>query len=131
MKDGAGNAIDSTVTGGDLGTVTVDGAVPTFTSCTATDGAYGVGEQLTITCTWGEAVVTSNGALTLDNGDSAAYASGTGTTSLVFTTTVAEGDGTDTDVNVNAYTGTITDAAGGAAGAASGDLGDVLSLIHI
>ena len=102
------------------------GQVPTFTSCAATDGAYGVGEVLTITCTWGEAVVTSNGALTLSNGDSAAYSSGTGSTALVFTTTVAEGDSTSTDLSVTAYTGTIADAAGGAA-AATGteDLGAV------
>ncbi|SVC86336.1 uncharacterized protein METZ01_LOCUS339190, partial [marine metagenome] len=125
MKDGAGNAISTTVTGGDLGTVTVDGAVPVFSSCAATDDDYGVGDVLTITCTWGEAVVTSDGTLTLDNADIAAYSSGSGTTALVFTTTIAEGDTTDTDVAVSAYGGTIADSAGGAAGAASGDLGDV------
>ena len=57
MKDAAGNAIDTTVTGGDLGTVTVDGAVPTFSSVAATDGTYGIGDTLSITVTWGEAVV--------------------------------------------------------------------------
>ena len=90
MKDSNANAVTTSITNGDLGSVTVDGAVPTFTSCTATDGAYGVGEVLTITCTWGEAVVTSNGALTLDNGDSAAYASGTGTTSLLSLIHISE-----------------------------------------
>ncbi|MDP6215262.1 MAG: hypothetical protein QGI41_10030, partial [Acidimicrobiales bacterium] len=125
MKDANANAVSTVITGGDLGDVTVDGAVPVFSTCTATDGDYGVGDVLTITCTWGEAVVTSNGALTLDNGDSAAYSSGSGSVTLTFTTTIAEGDGSDSDVAVTAYTGTIADAAGGAAGAASGDLGDV------
>ena len=38
MKDGAGNAISTTMTGGDLGTVTVDGDAPDFLAVTATDG---------------------------------------------------------------------------------------------
>ena len=95
-------------------------------SVAATDGAYGVGESLSITVTWDEAVVVSGTpTLTLSNGDTAPYASGTGSTALVFTTTVAEGDTDSADLSVSAYGGTITDAAGGAAGAASGDLGAV------
>ena len=106
--------------------MTVDGAVPVFQSVAATDGAYGVGETLSITVTWGEAVVVSGTpTLTLSNGDTASYSSGTGSTSLVFTTTIAETDTASADLSVSAYGGTITDAAGGAAGAASGDLGAV------
>ena len=71
-------------------------------------------------------MVTSNGALTLSNGDTASYSSGTGSASIVFTTTVASGDTDSSDLSVSAYTGTIADAAGGAAGAASGDLGAVI-----
>ena len=68
MKDAAGNAISSTVTGGDLGTVTVDGDAPDLVSVAdAGDTALGVGDTHTITVTWDEAVVTSNGALTLGN----------------------------------------------------------------
>ena len=126
MKDTAGNAIDSTVTGGDLGSVTVDGAVPVFQSVAATDGAYGVGETLSITVVWDEVVsVTGTPTLTLSNGDTASYSSGTGTNSLVFTTVIAEADTASSDLSVSAYGGTITDTAGGAAGAASGDLGAV------
>ena len=122
MKDAAGNALDTTVTGGDLGTVTVDGAVPTFSSVAATDGTYGIGDALSITVTWGEAVVVSGTpTLTLSNGDTASYASGTGSTALVFTTVIAEDDTASADLSVSAFGGTITDAAGGAAGAASGD----------
>ena len=127
MKDGNDNAIDSTITGGDLGTVTVDGAVPVFVSVAATDGTYNIGDTLTITVTWGEAVVVAGTpTLTLDNGDTASYVSGTTTTALVFTTVVADGDTDSSDLSVSSYGGTIADAAGGAAGAASGDLGAVL-----
>ena len=126
MKDTAGNAIDSTIVAGDLGSVTVDGDAPDFIAVTATDGDYGVGETLSITVIWDEAVVvTGTPTLTLSNGDSAAYSSGTGSNSLVFTTTIVEGDSASTDLSVNAFGGTITDSAGGAAGAASGDLGTV------
>ena len=54
------------------------------------------------------------------------YTSGSTTAAIVFTYTVAEGDDTATDLGVTAYTGTIADAAGGAA-AATGtvDLGTV------
>ena len=127
MKDANNNDVSTTITGGDLGTVTVDGDAPDFTSCAATDGTYKIGDTLTITCTWDEAVVTSNGALTLSNSDTATYSSGSGSANIVFTTTVAEGDNAASDLAVSAFTGTITDAAGGAA-AATGtvDLGAVL-----
>ena len=103
MKDTAGNAISSTITGGDLGTVTVDGDAPDFASVAATDGAYGVGETLSITVTWDEAVVVSGTpTLTLSNGDTASYASGTGSTALVFTTTIAETETDSADLSVRA-----------------------------
>ncbi|SVE27095.1 uncharacterized protein METZ01_LOCUS479949, partial [marine metagenome] len=124
LKDTAGGACGAA--SGDLGAVTVDGNVPAFVSVAATDGAYGVGDVLTITVTWGEAVVVSGTpTLTLSNSDTASYASGTGTTALVFTTTIAENDAASSDLSVSSYGGTITDSAGGAAGAASGDLGAV------
>jgi len=123
IADSAGGAAGAAA--GDLGAVTVDGDAPDFSSVAATDGAYGVGDLLTITVTWDEAVVTSDGTLALDNGDTASYSSGSGTTAIVFTTTIAEDDTTSTDLSVSSYGGTIADAAGGAAGAASGDLGSV------
>ena len=124
ITDAAGGAAGAA--SGELGAVTVDGAVPVFSCVAATDAAYGVGETLSITVTWGEAVVVSGTpTLTLSNGDTASYASGTGSTALVFTTVIAEGDTTSADLSVSSFGGTITDAAGGAAGAASGDLGAV------
>ena len=88
IADAAGGAAGAA--SGDLGSVTVDGAAPVFSSVAATDGSYGVGETISITVTWGEAVtVTGTPTLTLSNGDTASYSSGTGSQSLVFTTTVA------------------------------------------
>ena len=104
----------------------MDGDAPDLSSVAATDGAYGVGEVLTITVTWDEAVVvTGTPTLTLSNTDTASYTSGTGSTALVFTTTIAEGDTDSADLSVSSFSGTITDSAGGAAAAASGDLGSV------
>ena len=64
--------------------------------------------------------------MTLSNGAAATYTSGSGTTDMVYTYTVAEGDTASADLSVSAYTGTLTDAAGNAAGAARGDLGAVI-----
>ena len=126
ITDAAGNSFATAITGGDLGAVIVDANVPAFTSVAATDGAYGVGETLTITVTWGESVdVTGTPTLTLSNSDTATYASGTGSTALVFTTTIAENDATSNDLSVSSFSGTIADTAGNAAAAASGDLGSV------
>jgi len=126
IQDDADNDFATAITGGDLGAVVVDANVPAFASVAATDGAYGVGETLTITVTWGEAVVvTGTPTLTLSNNDVASYTSGSASTALVFTTTVAENDGTSADLSVSSFSGTIADAAGNAAAAASGDLGAV------
>ena len=68
--------------------------------------------------TWDEAVVVSGTpTLTLSNSATASYTSGTGNTALVFTYTVADGDGDTSDLLISSYSGTITDAAGGAAAA--------------
>ena len=81
---------------------------------------------LSITVVWDEAVaVTGTPTLTLSNNDVASYSSGTGTNSLVFTTVIAENDAASSDLSVSSIGGTIKDSAGGAAGAASGDLGSV------
>ena len=65
-------------------------------------------------------------ALTLSNGASASYTSGSGSATMTYTYTVAEGDDDSSDLSVSAYTGTLTDAAGNEAAAASGDLGAVI-----
>ena len=127
MKDAAGNSIATAIADGDLGAVIVDGNVPSLTSVAATDGSYGVGETLTITVTWGEAVVVSGTpTLTLSNNDIATYQSGSTSNALVFTTLIAQGDTASGDLSVSSYSGSITDAAGNTAAAASGDLGAVI-----
>ena len=124
INDRAGNP--ATAASGDLGNVTVDADAPDFLSVTATDGAYGVGENLDISVTWDEIVnKTGTPTLTLSNGSTATYQSGDGTATLVFRYTVAEGHTASADLGVTGYLGTITDAAGGAAAAVSGNLGNV------
>ena len=126
IQDDADNDFGTSITGGDLGSVLVDANVPSLTSVAAADSAYGVGESISITVTWGEAVaVTGTPTLTLSNSATANYASGTGSTALVFTYTVAENDAASADLSVSSYSGTIADAAGNAASAANGDLGKV------
>ena len=61
--------------------------------------------------------VSGTPTLTLSNSATASYTSGTGNTALVFTYTVADGDGDTSDLLISSYSGTITDAAGGAAAA--------------
>ena len=63
--------------------------------------------------------------LSLSNGATASYSSGSGSTTLVFQYTVVEGDSDSSDLSVSSYSGSIADAAGNAADAVSGDLGDV------
>ena len=103
-----------------------DLTAPTFVSIAATDGTYAVGDNIDITVTWDEAVtVTGTPTLALSNGATATYQSGTSTAALVFRYTVVEGDTDSNDLSVSSYNGTLTDAAGNTAGAASGDLGAV------
>ena len=57
MKDAYGGTIDSTIVGGDLGTVTIDGDAPDYSSVSGTDDSYGVGETLSINLVFDETVV--------------------------------------------------------------------------
>ena len=96
---------------GDLGAVVVDGSTPDITGCDATDGTYGPGDAVQITCTYNEAVtVTGTPTITLSNSDVASYASGSGTTAIRFTTTVVSGDTASSDLSVSS----IQTTAGGA-----------------
>ena len=55
-------------------------------------GTYDIGRTITITLTGSETmIVTGTPVLTLNDGGTATYASGSGTTDLVFTTTIAPG----------------------------------------
>ena len=109
IKDAAGG--DAASATGDLGSVIIDADTPDMTGCAATDGSYGVGEAISITCTFDEAVtVTGTPTITLSNNDVASYASGSGNTDIVFSTTVAEGDTDSSDLSVSSISAT----AGGA-----------------
>jgi len=153
IKDAAGNNATLTLaapgaTGslGDSKALVIDGAAPTVTGVTSTtaDGAHGIGDTITVTVQFSEAVtVTGSPTLTLETGATdrtATYASGTGTDTLSFTYTVQAGD-TAADLDYTATTalalagGTIKDAAGNdatltlAAPGAAGSLGASKALV--
>jgi len=96
-----------------------------------TAGTYIVSEALSFTVNWNEAVdVTGTPALNLNVGGSARqanYASGTGTTALVFSYTVQSGDEDTDGISVTSLTldgGTIKDAAGNDATLTLNTVGD-------
>ncbi|WP_419858624.1 SwmB domain-containing protein [Candidatus Palauibacter irciniicola] len=114
----------------------VDGVKPTVSSVTissmaGTDQTYAIGDAILLKATFSEAVtVTSSGGSTptwprigFQLGSAtkqAVYASGTGTTEIVFSYTVAAGDADGNGINVPANRlglngGAIVDAAGNAA----------------
>ena len=124
IKDAAGNTAEAA--SGDLGAVIVDTDTPDFVSVAATDGTYKVGDDIAITVTYDEVVVGTGSALTLSNGATAVYTSGSGSAAMVYTYTVVEDQTNSADLSVSSYTGTLADAAGNAAEAASGDLGAVI-----
>ncbi len=127
LKDGVGysatltlNSVAST-TG-----VLVDAVVPTVSSVTSStaNGTYKAGDTISVIANFSEAVtVTGTPQLTLETGTTdqvVNYASGSGTSQLVFTYTVQAGDTTsDLDyVSTGALSlnsGTIKDAAGNSA----------------
>ena len=81
---------------------------------TATAGDYDAGKVLTLTLNMSEAVnVTGTPTLTLNDGGTASYVSGSGSSALVFSYTVAAGQNTAA-LQVTGVTGTITDLAGNA-----------------
>ena len=80
----------------------------------ATAGDYGAGQVLTLTLNMSGAVnVTGTPTLTLNDGGTASYVSGSGTNTLVFSYTVALGQNAAA-LTVTGVTGTITDSAGNA-----------------
>ncbi len=130
IQDSAGNPADLTLpaTGTDgLATqnIVIDTTTPAVTgvSTTTTAGTYGHGTTIPITITFGEAVtVTGTPQLALNDGGTATYASGSGTSALIFNYTPATPDSTsglDLDyASTGALTlagGSIADAAGNAA----------------
>ena len=129
IKDAAGNA--AVLTGANnvnpAGTLQIDTTAPSVSSIAAPTGDDGPGTVVPLTVNFSEAVTvnTSGGVptLTLSNGATASYVSGSGTNALVFNYTVgATGSGQDAadlaTAAASALTlngGTIKDAAGNAA----------------
>ena len=114
IKDGAGNAANLSLTGLTQGSPQIDTTSPTVSSVTATAGDYDAGKVLTLTLNMSEAVkVTGTPTLTLNDGGTASYVSGSGTSALTFSYTVGAGQNTAA-LQVTGITGTITDLAGNA-----------------
>ena len=118
--------IDTTTSTGSTGatpppTPTVSSVTTSGTGITGGSGDLGVGKTVTFTVAMNEAVtVTTTGGtptLSLNDGGTATYSSGSGTNSLTFSYTVGAGQNTS-DLTVTAYNakgGTITNGAGTAA----------------
>jgi hypothetical protein len=118
VKDGAGNS--ATLTGAvtnPTGTLQVDTTIPTVSSVAASgigitsgNGNLGVGSVVTLTVNLSEAVTVAGGTptLKLNDGGTATYTGGSGTSALTFSYTVAAGQNTSdlavTAVNLNGAT---------------------------
>ena len=128
VKDGAGNAANLTgAVTTPAGTLQIDTTTPSVSSVvasgtgiTAGSGDLGVGSVVTLTVNLSEAVTVAGGTptLTLNDGGTATYTGGSGSTNaLTFSYTVAAGQNTAdlavTAVNLNSAT--VKDGAGNAA----------------
>ena len=119
ITDLAGNALSTATLPETFTGVIVDTTAPTVSSVTATAGDYDAGKVLSLTLNMSEAVnVTGTPTLTLNDGGTATYVSGTGTNALTFSYTVAAGQNIAA-LAVTGVTGTITDLAGNALSTAS------------
>ena len=117
IADTAGNALAAAGVSEDTGVAIITAAptVTALTDVTSTGTAeLNAGKSITFTLDTSEAVNAVGSSLTLSNGATAAYASGSGTEALTFTYTVASGDASTTDLKVTGYSGTIADTAGNA-----------------
>jgi hypothetical protein len=127
VKDGAGNAANLTgVVTNPSGTLQIDTTAPSVSSVgasgtgiTAGAGNLATGSVVTLTVNLSEAVTVAGGTpmLTLNDGGTATYTGGSGSTALTFSYTVAAGQNTaDLAVTaVNLGTATVSDSAGNAA----------------
>ncbi|OFX97570.1 MAG: hypothetical protein A2W90_09655 [Bacteroidetes bacterium GWF2_42_66] len=120
VVDAAGNAGAGTTNSDNF---TIETTVPTINNVTSTkaDGTYGIGEEISITVTFSEAVtVTGTPQLELETGPvdrTVNYTSGTTTNTLTFSYTTQAGDeSSDLDYKATGSlalnSGTIKDAAG-------------------
>jgi len=99
ILDGSGDPADLTgLVGTPSGAPKIDTNGPTVTAVAASAASsnIGVGQVVTMTATFSDAVVVSGGTptLTLNDGETAGYAGGSGTDTLTFGYTVLPGDNT-------------------------------------
>ena len=120
IKDGAGNGANLSLSGITQGSPQIDTTAPTVSSLTESpsSGDLNAGKVVTLTVNLSEAVtVAGTPTLTLNDGGTATYTGGSGTSALTFSYTVAAGQNTAglaaTAVNLN--TATVKDGAGNAA----------------
>src|SRR6185437_14795744 len=130
VKDAAGNTADlSGATGyNPVGTLQIDTVAPTIASIVTSgpgitngSGNLGTGQVVTLTVNFSTAVTvnTTGGSptLSLNDGGTATYTGGSGSTALTFSYTVAAGQNTP-DLTVSAFNlngATVTDGAGNVA----------------
>ena len=126
ITDGSGNAANLSFTGLPQLGPQIDTTTPILWSLAVSgpgitngQGDLGVGKTVTFTIGMSEAVTVANGtpSMTLNDGGTATYVSGSGTNALVFTYTVMAGQNVaNLEVTTFNYNGaTITDGAGNAA----------------
>ena len=121
IADAAGNVANLTgAVTNPAGMLQIDTAAPTINSIvdSPSSGDFDAGKVITLTLDMSENVTVSGGTptLTLNDGGTAAYVSGSGSSALTFSYTVGAGQNTPdltvTSVNLNAAT--VTDGAGNA-----------------
>ena len=122
IEDSAGNAASLSLSGLTQSGPQIDTTTPAVTAIadSPATGALDAGKTVALTLSFSEAVTVAGGTptLTLNDGGTATYASGSGTNALVFNTTVAAGQNAASlaATALNLPTGvTIADGAGNAA----------------
>jgi hypothetical protein len=128
IKDGAGNTANLSLTGLTQTGPQIDTTKPTISSIveSPSSGDFSAGKTVTFSLTLSEIVSVSGGTptLTLNDGGSAAYISGSGTNTLTFSYTVGAGQNSSSLAvsAVNLNSATIADGAGNAASLSLGGL---------
>ena len=121
VADGAGNAANLSLSGLTQTGPKIDTTAPTIASLadSPSSGDLDAGRTITLTVNLSEAVTVAGGTptLTLNDGGTASYVSGSGTSALTFSYTVGAGQNTAglQASAINLGTATVADGAGNAA----------------
>ncbi len=116
IEDSGSNSLNPSVSGLTQTGPQIDTTTPAITSIaeSPSTGDVGIGKTVTITLDFNEAVnVTGKPTLALNDGGTATYSSGSGSSALVFTYTVVAGNSNVSSLTVSSVDGgTIEDGAG-------------------